>query len=477
MRTLTVKRGLDLPIDGEPEQRIDSAPLPGSVALLGADYVGMRPTMAVAPGRRVKIGQPLFADKKTPGVVFTSPGFGTIVSVNRGRRRAFLSIVIGLDETLSDDDYVTFDTCSESRLGSLAQSEAAGLLVRSGAWTAFRTRPFSRIPSPHDTPHSIFVTAIDTNPLAADPQVILAERGGDFLFGLKAIARLGAEKVYVCQSPDAEIPLVKSPHPSSSDIETVAFRGPHPAGLPGTHIHMLDPVGRYKTAWHIGYQDVAAIGHLFRTGRVDTSRVVSLAGPAVKRPRLIRTRLGTNLSDLTAGQIVVNSQATGGVRLISGSVLSGNDATTQPEEIATSGSPSDNPIGFLGRYHVQVSAVLEHEHRELFGWIMPGFGKYSLRNVVASKLLGRKRFGMDTALHGGHRAIVPIGSYERVMPLDILPTFLFRALSCGDVEQSESLGCLELDEEDLALSTFVCPGKIDFGPMLRSVLTNIEKEG
>ena len=491
MHTVRVSRGLDLPIAGSPVQQIEDATLTSSVAVLGADYVGMRPTMAVEPGERVKIGQTLFTDKKTPGVVFTSPACGTVTAINRGAKRVFLSIVIALDNEGSDDDCEPFTAFATSQLGSLSRQTAVDMLVGSGVWTSFRTRPFNRIPSPTTTPHSIFVTAIDTNPSAADPAVIIAERREDFSTGLLVITRLEAGNVFLCKSPNDEIPGTQL-----QGVETVSFAGPHPAGLPGTHIHTLDPAGRHKTVWHIGYQDVIAIGHLFRTGRPDTTRVVALAGPGVNRPRLIRTHLGANLAEITAGQLSSNTKGGSSIRVISGSVLSGRDVTTFPDHVTTAtrasaadsastppdgqaetGGQAENPIAFLGRYHLQVSAISDPPRRELFGWIMPGFKKFSLCNVVASKLLGHRTFAMDTAMHGGLRAIVPIGAYEKVMPLDILPTFLFRALSADDIEQSEALGCLELDEDDLALCTFVCPGKIDFGAMLRRVLNIIEKEG
>jgi Na+-transporting NADH:ubiquinone oxidoreductase subunit A len=228
--------------------------------------------------------------------------------------------------------------------------------------------------------------------------------------------------------------------------------------LPGTHIHFLDPASRKNTVWYINYQDVMAIGSLFVTGRLDQRRVISLAGPAVNDPRLIRTRIGANIDELVDGEL-----AEGENRVVSGSVLSGHTA--------------HGMLAFLGRYSLQISALAEGGQRELFGWYMPWFDKFSVKGVVASKLIPGKKFAMNTTAYGCKRAIVPIGSYEKVMPLDILPTFLLKALATDDLEQAEALGCLELDEEDLALCTFVCPGKGEYGAMLRRNLTTIEKEG
>ena len=213
-----------------------------------------------------------------------------------------------------------------------------------------------------------------------------------------------------------------------------------------------------RSVWHIGYQDVAAIGHLFSTGRLDVERVVSLAGPAVQRPRLLRVRLGAALAELTQGELVGGS-----VRVLSGSVLDGRIAAGEQ-------------TGFLGRHHRQVSVLHEGHERELFGWITPQKDKFSLWGVVLGHFAGKRGLPLTTSTNGGERAMVPIGSYERVMPMDLMPTFLLRALVIGDVERAQALGCMELDEEDLALCTFVCPGKTEYGPLLRKVLDQIEKE-
>jgi len=449
MRRIRIKKGLNLPITGTPRQEITDARAVDTVAVLGPDYVGMRPTMEVKVGDRVKEGQVLFSDKKTPGVLYTSPGCGEVVAVNRGAKRALQSVVI----RITGNDAETFPRHAEAQLEQLAPDKVRENLVRSGLWTAFRTRPFSKVPPPESTPRAIFVTAMDTNPLAARADVVVAEAPDDFAWGLKVVSRLTPGKLFVAKAPGAAIP-----GDDLGFVEMVEFEGPHPAGLPGTHMHFLDPVGRTRTSWHLNYQDVIAIGRLFITGRLDHRRVISLAGPAVKNPRLIRTRLGASVSQLVEGEL-----AEGDNRVISGSVLSGHTA--------------EGPLAFLGRYHLQISALAEGRQRKFFGWVMPGFDMFSIKNVFASALTRGKKFPFTTAIHGGARAIVPIGAYEKVMPLDILPTFLLRALEVDDVEQAEALGCMELDEDDLALCTFVAPGKGDFGAMLRRNLTIIEKEG
>jgi Na+-transporting NADH:ubiquinone oxidoreductase subunit A len=296
---------------------------------------------------------------------------------------------------------------------------------------------------------------MDTSPLAADPAVALAENPDDFVFGLHVLTHLTEGTVYVCYAPEADIPGSDVPR-----VSLASFAGRHPAGNPGTHIHFLDPVSPEKTVWFIGYQDVIAFGTLFRTGRLSPHRVISLAGPSVLDPRLVRTRIGANLDDLVAGQLSEGSH-----RVISGSVLTGRQARP--------------PEGFLGRYHTQISVLPEGGEREFLGWQMPGFSKFSITRTFASFWAGgaKRPFSLNTSTGGSRRAMVPIGVYEKVVPLDILPTQLLRALIVGDTEDAQALGCLELDEDDVALCTFVCPSKYEYGPLLREVLTTIEREG
>ncbi len=468
-RQFKIRRGLDLPLTGEPDATLDDASGVRSVALLGPDYVGMRPTMAVKVGDHVERGQVIFSDKKTAGVVYTAPGTGTVSAVHRGEKRAFLSCVIDLDDDEEAGGAVSFADQTKKRLDEQTRDEVESVLVASGLWPSLRTRPFSRVPAPGSAPSSIFVTAIDTNPLAADPATLIARRREHFQTGLTALAKLTDGPVYLCQRPDANHLAGWGAEAGRQNIVTAAFAGPHPAGLAGTHIHLLDPVSASKTVWSIGYQDVLAFGALFQTGELDVERIVSIAGPAANRPRLVRTRIGANIDDLIRGEIspelTASDDASGkrDWRAVSGSVLSGRTAA--------------GPLGFLGRYHVQVSLLREGRDRVFLGWQRPGFDKFSVKSVFASKLFPGKKFPLSTSTEGSRRAMVPIGSYEKVMPLDIEPTFLLRSLIVDDTDQAQALGCLELDEEDLGLCTFVCPGKYEYGPILRRNLSTIEKFG
>lgn len=450
-----IRKGLDLPLAGAPEQIVHAAPRASRVALLGADYAGLRPRIAVQPGERVARGQLLFEDGKNPGVRFTAPGAGQVIGVHRGERRVLQSVVIALDpaeQEGGDAEQARFASFRGRSPGDLEPSEVRTLLVESGLWIAFRTRPYSRAPAIDSVPAAIFVTAIDTQPHAPAVDVALTGREEEFAVGLAALELLGPGPVYLCRAPGSKVA------PGGRAV-VAEFSGPHPAGTAGVHIHLLAPVHHDRTVWHVGYQDVAAIGRLLTTGRLDVERVVSLAGPGVARPRLLRTRLGAAIDDLVSGELV-----SGEHRVVSGSVLAGRNAMGEAE-------------GYLGRFHLQVSALAEGRDREVFGWLKPQWSAFSVTRAFASSLRPRRRFALTTAAHGPARPMVPFGVYETVMPLDIEPTFLLRALVTGDLEQAECLGVMEFDEEDLALCTFVSPGKEDYGPLLRSVLDRLRKEG
>ena len=447
-----IKKGLDLPISGAPEQRVVEGPAVKTVGLVGDDYIGMKPTMLVSEGDRVKLGQPVFDDKKTAGVRYTAPASGKVVAVNRGAKRKFESLVIEVDGTESE----SFESFPNTNLHSLDRSDVVGNLLASGLWSALRTRPYSKVPSPESRPKSIFVTAIDTNPLAPDPAMVLQHADNEryFVQGLNVLRPLTDGTVYLCKASGADIPGA-----NVDGVRTAEFGGPHPAGLPGTHIHFLDPVNESKTVWYVGYQDVVAIGNLFVNGTLINDRVVSIGGPAIKQPRIVSTQLGASISDLVGDALEADN-----ARVISGSVLSGR--------------VSQSPTDFLARYHNQVTAIGDGSKRELLGWALPGAKKFSISSAFLSAFTGGlKNVPFTTSSQGSKRAIVPIGMYERVMPLDIVATPLLKSLCVQDTDTAQMLGCLELDEEDLALCTFVCPGKNEYGPMLRECLTYIEREG
>jgi len=393
---IKIRRGLDLPITGAPRQSIEDGPNIRSVAVIGFDYHGMKPTMAVQQGDKVKKGQLLFTDKKTEGVRYTAPAAGTISAINRGARRVLQSVVIDIEGSESE----AFAKYAPSELSKLSREKVVENLSSSGLWTAVRTRPYSKVPATNAQADNIFVSVMDTNPLAADPTVVIAEKPDAFIHGLTVLSRLTEGCVYLCQAEGAKVP--------SADIENLV--------------------------------------------------VESFAGSQVDDPRLVKTVLGASLQELTAGQITPGDQ-----RIISGSVFGGRNAY--------------GPTAYLGRYHVQVSVLEEGRERPFIHYLTPGANRFSALPIYLSKFLGGKKFNFTTSANGSERAMVPIGAYERVMPLDILPTQLLRSLIVGDTDMAQKLGCLELDEEDLALCTFVCSGKYEYGPILRDNLTRIEKEG
>ncbi|NNK34093.1 MAG: Na(+)-translocating NADH-quinone reductase subunit A [Xanthomonadales bacterium] len=448
-----IRHGLDIPVAGAPDAVITEGPPVRRLALCGPDYPGLKPRMLVDVGDEVSLGQPLFIDKRDPAAPFTSPGTGRVVAVNRGERRRLESVVVE-EEGQAGAGESDFESLLPEAIDSLAPDAVAERLCRAGLWTAFRTRPFSCVPHSDSRPRALFVTAIDTRPLAADPRIVIKDGREAFEAGLRVLARLKPRRLYLCTAPGW--PFEFSP---LEGLRRAEFSGPHPAGLPGTHIHLLDPVGADRVAWHIAYPDVIAIGRLFTEGRIAPERIVALGGEGLKQPRLVRTRQGASLTELLEGSCTEPAEC----RVVSGSVLCGRTA--------------ERGLAFLGRYHNQVSVIPEGGNRHLFGWT----GLFPRRYTAAPTLLRqtghRRKAAFTTAQNGRYSGMIPMRAFDRVVPLDILPSPLFRALMVRDTDQAQALGCLELDEEDLALCEFLCPAKNDYGTALRINLDQIERGG
>ena len=448
---ITIKRGLDLPINGAPSDTLDVLPQkPARLAVTGSDFVGMKPTMRVQVGDTVKKGDILFTCKKTDGVIYTSPANGKVLEVNRGEKRVFQSIVI----ENSGDDHITFSSYKDSDVNSYSTEEMKNLLLESGEWSAIRARPFSNVADPATSPSSLFVTAIDTNPLAPDVNVILALDKNEELFnaGINALARLGIQ-IHLCVGKGFSAKSI------NELVKQHVFTGVHPAGNVGTHIHHIDPVSAKKSVWHIGYQDVIAIGGLLKTGKLHTDRYIALAGPRVRNPRIFKAIRGMNITNMFVNEVYDYAD----VRIIAGSVLNGRTA--------------QGPFDYLGRFYNQISVIEDSAKREFLGWHMPGAKKFSLSRAFLSAFLPKKKYDFTTNANGSHRALLSIGNFQKVMPLDIEPTFLLRALMGGDTNRAQELGILELAEEDVALLSFVDAGKNEFGSLLRENLAVIKKEG
>ena len=411
-----IRKGLDLSLPGRPEQAIGEGRPVSSVAILGRDYRGLRPEFRVSQGDRVRTGQVLFVDRARPEITFTAPATGTVTAIEHGQPRRFDELVIRVEPEVPE----YFEHSGEA----LGAAGTRALLLESGLWSSFLTRPYGRIPDPDQVPRAIFVTAVDTNPLAADVFTVVGPCLRQFRRGVEALKSLTEGKVYVCQPPGEH--LVES----DEQVLTATFSGPHPAGLAGTHIHHLMPVSAQRTVWQVAYQDVIAIGHLLETGALWTERIVALAGPALRAPRLIRTRLGANLDDLLEGEPVK-----GNIWLASGSALTGR------------------PSAYLGRYHTQVTVFDADAQRP-----------------------GERTFAQPwrNAPGAGDAPLVPLERLDAVLPMDILAVPLMRALAVGDIDSAEQLGCLELLEEDVALLSYLCAERCDYGDLLRRALDELE---
>jgi len=440
MKRFRIRRGLDLPLGGAPEQRIEDAPTIGSVAVVAEDHIEVGASLLVHEGERVRAGQALLQHRRAPEVRLTAPGAGIVSAIHRGLRRALRSVVIKLD----GNDEERWAPVDRDELPHLDAAAARDALLRTGLWTTLRTRPFGRMPLPGTPPAGLFVTAIDTNPLAPDPSVVIGAHRTEFMDGLTILTRLVDVPVFLCRAPDADVP-----EGDSERVTVAEFAGPHPAGLVGTHVHLLAPAGRRRTVWYVGYQDVIAIGATVTTGRPFTERIVALAGPMVRQPRLLRTRRGASVADLVHGEL-----HDGPCRVVSGSVLSGRTAAP--------------PVDHLGPFHDQISVLADEQPAVFVGALAP-HRAWSMHRA----LWPGPRRAVTTSLHGRPAPMMPVDTFERVMPLDVLPSPLLRALLAGDVDTAEMLGCLELEEEDLALCTVVCPAKHEYGALLRAALTRL----
>ena len=436
---IKISKGLDLPISGKPDISITDEPKISSVSLLANDFVGMKPTMLVKENDEVKVGEKLFEDKKNPGIFFTSPAGGLIKSINRGDKRKFLSIEIEISQ---NEEFINFD------MGS-SQDEIKNTLINSGLWNVFRTRPFNRTPNISSSPEALFINCCDTNPLSVDPYEIINIDKDSFDKGLETIKQLFDCDIHLTyQNNNFDNTL--------SGINYHQFTGPHPAGLVGTHISKIHPVNLNSKVWTANFQDIISIGYLKKNKKIKTTKIISLGGPAVFEPSLIKVRHGSNLDEITAGKIEDNS------RVISGSVLHGHE--------------SEGVMKYLGYYDSQVSVIPDEVNEIFLNWLMPGSSLHSKLNVFISSFIKPKKYIFNTSIGGGNRAIVPISSYEEVVPMDILVTQLLKSLVVSDIEMAIDLGMLELVPEDLSLCSYVCPSKYDYSSILMDNLNKLYLE-
>ena len=438
---IKTNKGLDLPISGSPSLDLDSSTAVSSVAILGADYVGLKPTMMVDEGDIVQSGQKLFENKKNPGTFVTSHLSGVVTSINRGEKRRFISLVIDEDSSIDPVNF-NFDDYNNQ----------IDFLVDTGALAYFRTRPYNRMPDPNTLPSAIFINACDTNPLSVDPFELIKINDDQELFndGLKFIASIDNNIKVFCSYQNENFDQ------SVPNVTYKQFKGPHPAGLVGSHIHFLYPVGQNRSVWNISWQEVISIGYLLKNKILRSEKLISFGGPNVHDPKILKLKYGSNLSEVSAGKVLDNS------RIISGSILNGHTA--------------ENVMNYLSAFDNQVSVLPDESNDILFNWAMPGSKLHSMLPAFISSWIKPEEFKFNVSMNGGNRAIVPISSYQEIMPLNILTTQLLKCLVTFDIELGEKLGVLELAPEDLALASYVCPSKYDYQSILNSNLEKMYEE-
>lgn len=442
-----LKKGLDLKMNGKSAKSIIHAGSEGLFGISPADFPGLTPKLSVKPGDKVLAGSPLFHDKIRPEVVITSPVSGTVKAINRGDRRKLMEIIVEKE----GDGFVEF---GKSDSATLSRESIKDLMLRSGLWPAVRQRPYHVIANPAHTPKAVFISGFDTAPLAPDLGFIADNSSSsDFYKGLSVLKKLTDGKLHLVLNGKEEASKMLKDAPGA---EISYFSGPHPAGNVGVHIHHLDPLNKGEVIWIVNLQDVNVIGHLFNEGIYKNERVIALTGSEVINPQYYHVRAGISMESLTSGNL-----REGRNRIISGNVLTGANAGRE---------------GFLGFYDSQVTVIPEGDYFEFFGWLTPGLNKFSFSKTYLSSLLPKKSYRFDTNIHGGERAFVMTGLYEKVVPMDIYPMQLLKSILAGDIDMMENLGIYEIAEEDFALCEYVCPSKTEIQAIIRSGLDLMVKE-
>lgn len=450
MNDHTIHRGFDIKIAGRAEEKLESAPEPLLVAVNATDFASIKPKLLVKEGDAVRTGDPLFFDKKDSDTVYVSPATGKVSKIVLGERRALLRVEITPG---TGDDYADIAHVSREQLGSIARDDLVKALKQAGLWQLLRQRPVGKLADASKVPAAIFVNAMDTEPLAADPAFCCDNQRAEFEVGFELLRKLTDGEVYLTLRGGAGRQIFDD----MTHLSTHRFTGPHPAGLVGTHIRHVQPLKAGETAWYLKASELALIGEWVMSGRYPAHRVVALAGSAAPTRQYYRVRQGAAIMTLTGGKPLGDD-----VRVIAGTVLSGE---------SVGGS------GFLGYYTWTVTAIPDGEgNRDLFGWALPQFGKLSASRSVWSWLKPQKEYELDARMNGGPRAIVNIGAWENVMAIDVHPTYLVRAIQANDLEEALDLGLLEVTEEDVALCTFADPCKIEVGEIIRKGLDLYEEE-
>jgi Na+-transporting NADH:ubiquinone oxidoreductase subunit A len=443
--TIKLRKGLNIKLKGSANLELETLPVPATVALKPTDFPGLTPKLKVKADALVKAGDALFYDKYHPEIIFTAPFGGKVVSVNRGERRKILEVVIETDAKAGSVEFTKADPVSLS--GETIKEE----LLKSGLWPFIKRRPYGIIASPDEKPLSIYVSTFDTAPLAPDYSFVLKGQMDTFQTGINALAKLTNGKVYLGVKNDSPFSAIKN-------VVVNQFDGPHPAGNVGIQIHNTTPINKGDVVWTVNVQDVLFIGRLFETGKVDFSKIIALTGAEVKNPKYYKTVLGAPVSYLTDGKLV---NAEYKQRIISGNVLTG--ARVKPQN-------------YLGFYDSMISVIPEGDEYEFMGWADPGINKFTASKAYISKLFPKKEYVLNANLHGGERSFVLSGQYEKLVPMDILPVHLLKAVLVNDIDKMEQLGIYEVIEEDFALCEFACTSKVKVQEILRTGINIMIKE-
>lgn len=446
------QRGFDLLLKGEAAGAVKEASAVTRFAVQPPNFIGIKPIpkMLVEEGQVVKAGDPLFFDKASPDILYVAPVSGEVIAVNRGEKRSIIEVVILADREMKYRDLGGFDLESGNR-EALVQH-----LLASGAWPLIRQRPYNVIADPRDTPRDIFISTFDTGPMAPDLNVVVEGREAAFQRGLDALNRLTDGKVYLGLDGRGKATPAKA-YTEAKGVEKHYFKGKHPIGNVGVQIHHISPIGSSDKVWTLGVQEVITLGALFTESRYNTERVVALTGAELNEPKYVRTHLGASLKELLSG-----NTGEGKLRIISGDVLSGEQKAED---------------SYLNFYDDQVSVVLEGDYYEPFGWLLPLSPRPSISKTFPYTFFPNYKFRADTNTHGEKRAFVVTGQYEEVLPMDILPQHLMKAIMANDFERMEGLGIYELVEEDIAICEFVCTSKQPLQAILREGLDTMREQG
>lgn len=447
-KVIKLKKGLDIKLNGEAEKVVSPSEKCDLYAVKPTDFRALTPKLAVKVGDVVKAGDVLFTDKANPLIQFTAPVSGTIETVNRGERRKLLEVVIKADAEISYKDFGKADADKQSK------QEIITLMLASGVWPMIQQRPFGIIANPEVTPKAIFASAFDSSPLAPDYEPILKNEGNNLQAGIDCLKKLCGKNIRLGVKEGASADSVFT---RLKNVDITSFAGPHPAGNVGVQINHTDPINKGEHVWTVNIQDIAIIGRLFTEGRFDARKTIALCGSQVEKPAYYTTILGARISSLVNGKLKNKVHE----RIISGNVLTGDKV--------------DNN-GYLGFYANQVTVIPEGDHYQFLGWAVPGFNKFSASKLFPSFLFPNKHYSLDTNYNGERRAFVISGQYEKVMPMDILPVYLLKAVLAGDIDKMEQLGIYEVLPEDLALCEFVCTSKTPVQRILNSGIELMMKE-